>query len=169
MLERERERESGMRKATGSYRIYLFLVKLTVFPLQTKYHRINVELSHFCTLFFFWVHLQEGLDVTTSDFNTYTVTTYHVLVHTISNIWVDPGSPVVVILATGSEVRGFKLGRDRWIFSARKNPEYDFLRKGNKAVGPVLLIYGTWKNLKPKLEPLSKICLIFHAHCGKRR
>ena len=28
-------------------------------------------------------------------------------------------------------------GRGRWIFSERKNPEYDFLRKGSKAVGPV--------------------------------
>ena len=25
----------------------------------------------------------------------------------------------------------------RWIFSERKNPEYDFLWKGRKAVGPV--------------------------------
>ena len=32
----------------------------------------------YCTLFFFWVHLQEGLDVTTSDFNTYTAPTCHV-------------------------------------------------------------------------------------------
>ena len=46
----------------------------------------------------------------------------------------DSGCPVV---ATGSEVRGFKPGRGRWIFPERKNPEYDFLRKGNKAVGPV--------------------------------
>ena len=41
----------------------------------------HVELSHFCCLlycYFLWVHLQEGLDVTTSDFNTYTVPTYHV-------------------------------------------------------------------------------------------
>ena len=28
-------------------------------------------------------------------------------------------------------------------FSDRKNPEYDFLRKGSKAVGPLLYIYGT--------------------------
>ena len=42
-----------------------------------------------------------------------------------------------IILATGSEVRGFKPGRGRWIFSERKNPEYDFLRKGSKTVGPV--------------------------------
>ena len=44
---------------------------------------------------------------------------------------------VVIVLATGPEVRGFKHGRDRWIFSELKNPEYDFLRKGSKAVGPV--------------------------------
>ena len=29
---------------------------------------------------------------------------------------VDPGSTVVIILANGSEVRGFKPGRGRWIF-----------------------------------------------------
>ena len=34
---------------------------------------------------------------------------------------VDPGGPVVIILATRSEVRGFDPGRDRWIFSERKN------------------------------------------------
>ena len=50
---------------------------------------------------------------------------------------VDPGGPVVIILTTGSEVRGFKPGRGRWIFSERKNPQYDLLRKGSKAVGPV--------------------------------
>ena len=50
---------------------------------------------------------------------------------------VVPGGPVVIILATGSEVRGFKLVRGRWIFPGRKNPEYDFFRKGSKVVGPV--------------------------------
>ena len=49
---------------------------------------------------------------------------------------VDPGGPVVIILATGSEVRGFKPGRGRLIFSERKNPEYDFLRKGSKTLAP---------------------------------
>ena len=49
----------------------------------------------------------------------------------------DPGDPVVIILATESEVRGFKAGRRRSIFSERKNPEYDCLQKGCKAVGPV--------------------------------
>ena len=50
---------------------------------------------------------------------------------------VDPGGPVVIILSSGSEVRGFDPGRSRWIYSERKNPEYDFLRKGSKAVGLV--------------------------------
>ena len=45
--------------------------------------------------------------------------------------------------ATGSEVRGFKPGRGRWIFSERKNPEYEFIRKGSKSVGLVSYIYGT--------------------------
>ena len=42
---------------------------------------------------------------------------------------------MVIILSIESEVRGFKPDRGRWIFSQRKNPEYDFLRKGDKAVG----------------------------------
>ena len=49
----------------------------------------------------------------------------------------DPGGPVFTILATGSEVRAFKPGQGQWIFSDRKNPEYDFLWKGSKAMGPV--------------------------------
>ena len=50
---------------------------------------------------------------------------------------VDPGGPVVVIPATGSEIRVFKHGWGRWIFSERKNPEYDSLWKGSKAMSPV--------------------------------
>ena len=34
--------------------------------------------------------------------------------------YVDPGGPVVLILATGSEVLEFKPGRDRWIFQSVK-------------------------------------------------
>ena len=49
----------------------------------------------------------------------------------------QPGGPVVIIIASGSEVRGFDSDRGRWIFSELKNPEYDFLRKGSKAMGPV--------------------------------
>ena len=48
-----------------------------------------------------------------------------------------PGGPVVILLSSGSEVGGFDPGRGRWIFSERKNPKDDFLRKGSKAVGPV--------------------------------
>ena len=33
---------------------------------------------------------------------------------------IDPGGPVVIILATGSEVRGFKPGRGRRIFQSVK-------------------------------------------------
>ena len=50
---------------------------------------------------------------------------------------VYPGGPVVIILTSGSEVRRFDPGRGRWIFSECENPEYDFLWKGSKAVGPV--------------------------------
>ena len=49
---------------------------------------------------------------------------------------VDLGGPVVIILAPGSEVRGFKPGRGRWTFSEHKNPECDFLRKGTKPWAP---------------------------------
>ena len=44
---------------------------------------------------------------------------------------------MVIILASESEVRGFVPGRGQWIFSERKNLEYDFLREESKAVGPV--------------------------------
>ena len=48
-----------------------------------------------------------------------------------------PSLSIFIRCTAGSEVRGFKPGRGRWISSERKNPEYDFLRKGSKAVGPV--------------------------------
>ena len=41
----------------------------------------------------------------------------------ITRAWINPDGPVVIILATGSEVRGFKPGRGQWIISERKNPE----------------------------------------------
>ena len=46
---------------------------------------------------------------------------------------VDPGGPVVIIPASGL----IPAGVDAFFFSERKNCEYDFLRKGSKAVGPV--------------------------------
>ena len=51
---------------------------------------------------------------------------------------VNPSGPVVIILATGSEVHRFKPGRGQWIFSELKNLEYGFLWKRSKAVDPVL-------------------------------
>ena len=50
---------------------------------------------------------------------------------------VDPDGPVVIIFATGSEVLRVQTWPGSMDFSERKNPEYDFLRKGSKAVGPV--------------------------------
>ena len=58
---------------------------------------------------------------------------------------------MVIILAAGSEVRGFKLGRGRWIFSERKNLEYDTLRKGINAVGPRVV------DLRHVKEPQAEI------------
>ena len=59
----------------------------------------------------------------------------------VKDFAVDPAGLGVIILASGSEVRGFDPGRGPWIFSERKNPGYDLLRKGSKAVGPVSSIY----------------------------
>ena len=60
---------------------------------------------------------------------------------------VDPGGLGVIILASGSEVRGFDPGRD---FSERKHPEYDFLRKGSKAGSRVV-------DLRHVKEPQAEI------------
>ena len=35
-------------------------------------------------------------------------------------VWGDPSGPVVIILATGPEVRGFRTGQGRWIFQSVK-------------------------------------------------
>ena len=58
---------------------------------------------------------------------------------------------LVIILASGSEVRGFNPGRGGWIFSECKTPEYDFLRKGSKAMGPVVV------DLRYVKEPQAEI------------
>ena len=47
------------------------------------------------------------------------------------------GGPVVIILASGSEVCGFDPGQGRWIFQSVKILSIDFLRMGSKALGPV--------------------------------
>jgi len=47
----------------------------------------------------------------------------------------------VCVLAMGTKVRGFKRGRSRRIFKAKKS-QYLFLRRGNKAVCPMSQICG---------------------------
>ena len=37
------------------------------------------------------------------------------------------------VLAFGTQVRGFKPDRSRWIFQGEKNPQHAFLRRGRKA------------------------------------
>jgi hypothetical protein len=45
---------------------------------------------------------------------------------------------VVIVLARGSKIRGFKPGRQRWTFlKGDKNPQHDFLRRGSKAFGNI--------------------------------
>ena len=55
----------------------------------------------YSTLFFFWVHLQEVLEGTTSDFYIYTVATYHFLAHTITKA-VSPTSAEAITRASMS-------------------------------------------------------------------
>jgi hypothetical protein len=43
----------------------------------------------------------------------------------------------VSVLASGTQVRGFKPSRSRRIFKGGKNPHHAFLRKGSKAVRPM--------------------------------
>jgi hypothetical protein len=50
---------------------------------------------------------------------------------------------VVSMLVSVLEVRGFKLDRGGWIFKGDKNPYHDFLRRGSKAVGPMLQDFST--------------------------
>ena len=51
------------------------------------------------------------------------------------NICIDPGGPVIIILATGSQGSRVQTRPGLMHFSERKNTEYDFLRKGSKAMG----------------------------------
>jgi hypothetical protein len=56
------------------------------------------------------------------------------------------GGLVVSMLASGTQVRGFKPGRNRRIFWGEKNPRHAFFRKGSKAVCPMSQICGMLKN-----------------------
>jgi hypothetical protein len=47
------------------------------------------------------------------------------------------GGVMVIVLAIGRKVRGFKPGRGQWIFKDDKIPQLVFRRRGSKAVGPM--------------------------------
>jgi hypothetical protein len=47
------------------------------------------------------------------------------------------GGVMVIVVANGTNVSGFKPAQERWIFKRDKNPHHDFLRTGSKAVGPI--------------------------------
>jgi hypothetical protein len=40
------------------------------------------------------------------------------------------GGLVVIVIATGPNIRGFTPGRERLIFKGDKNPQHDFLSEG---------------------------------------
>jgi hypothetical protein len=46
------------------------------------------------------------------------------------------------------KVRGFQPGQGRWIFTGNKNPQHDFLRRGNKTIGPMLEDFMACRTLK---------------------
>ena len=79
---------------------------------------------------------------------------------------VDPSGPVVIILASGSQVCGFNPGRGQLVFSECKNPEYDFLWKRSKAVdllhvkGPQAEIRAFEQNLSDSSRSMSEATLM---------
>jgi hypothetical protein len=54
-----------------------------------------------------------------------------------NKIPVIPSGAVVIMLAIGTKVYRFKPHQEQWLLKGYKNPQYDFLRRGSKAVGPV--------------------------------
>jgi hypothetical protein len=52
------------------------------------------------------------------------------------------GGLMVSMLASGTQVRGFKPGQSRRIFQGEKNSQHAFLRRGSKAVGPMSQLCG---------------------------
>ena len=54
------------------------------------------------------------------------------------------GGLSVSMLASGTRFRWFKPGRSRRVFRAKKHPQYAFLWRGTKAVGP--MSYFAWKS-----------------------
>ena len=69
--------------------------------------------------------------------------------------------------ASGTQVRGFKLGRSRWIFQGEKNPQHGFLRRGVKPSVPCRRFTAckrslnvTWKSgiFRQNLSAISRPC-----------
>ena len=56
------------------------------------------------------------------------------------------GGLVVSMLASGTQVFGFKPGRSRWIFRTYKSSA-SFLRRGSKRICPISQLCGMSKNL----------------------
>jgi hypothetical protein len=50
-----------------------------------------------------------------------------------------------IMLATGSKVRGFKPGKEQWIFKGDKNSLHDFHLRGVKPVDPFRNILQNFK------------------------
>jgi hypothetical protein len=57
------------------------------------------------------------------------------MAHIVTAVFLSLGDPVVIVLATGPKVHGFKPGR--WIFKGDKNLLRDSLWRGSKAGGPM--------------------------------
>jgi hypothetical protein len=45
------------------------------------------------------------------------------------------GGVIVIALAIGPKVHRFKPGHEQRVFKGDKNPLYDFIRRGSKAIG----------------------------------
>jgi hypothetical protein len=50
--------------------------------------------------------------------------------YTSKRYFVVLGNGIVIVLATEPKIRGFKPGRQRWIFRGDTNPQYTFLSDG---------------------------------------
>jgi hypothetical protein len=67
---------------------------------------------------------------------------YNVQLNTFNSQISGFGGLGVSVLASGSQVRGFKPGRSRRIFKSGEILKHAFLWKGSKAVGPMSQICG---------------------------
>jgi hypothetical protein len=59
----------------------------------------------------------------------------------LATVFVVLGVLILSVIAIGSKVRGFIPGQEQLIFKGDKNLRYAFLRRGSKAVGPLVRFY----------------------------